>query len=385
MIGFNRPRPCFVIMLAGLLAGPLSGQDHQSAIGLAVGGSMHGDLTPGIDPGVQFKPGWVAGLQAEYWFGEGRLGVRASSLYTQRRLDTDAWAAYNVFMNDVDLMVRLLDPDYRRTYFPFVAVGLGATHYAGVGGTPPLGNGVYGDYPVRLHVLASVGVDVASSATTGLRFEVGDQIVLPSVGYSPDFKGLPNVHNLVATAVVQLRMGRLVGRSVRQPVRPAPVVQETPRPEPRQEQAAERDTAMAELQSRVTSLNREITRLELWIEELQDRLDREPAPVAVPDEGVAVYTVQVGAFLDPDRADQLVERVRSYGIPVWRYDAVARGMTFSRVRAGAAVSEAQAERLAALIQRQQGLPVWVDEIDPGETVPAGAVASTRRYLEQSGG
>lgn len=382
MIGFIRPRLILLIVLAGFWAGPLAGQDHQSAIGLAVGGSIHGDLTPNRDPELRFRTGWVAGLQGEYWFGEGRMGVRVNSLYTQRRLDTETWATYNVFMNDVDFMVRLLDPDYRRTYFPFVALGLGATHYSGVGGTPPLGNGVYGDYPVRLHVLASAGLDVASSATTGLRFEVGDQIVLPSIGFSPPSSGLPNVHNLVATAVLQLRMGQLEGQSVRQPVRPAPVLEESPRPA---EPAPERDTAMAELQSRVTNLNREITRLELWIEELQDRLDREPAPVAVAGEGVALYTVQVGAFLDPDRADQLVARVRSYGIPVWRYDAIARGMTFSRVRAGAAISEAQAERLAGLLQRQQGLPVWVDDIDPGETLPAGAVAATRRYLEQSGG
>jgi hypothetical protein len=382
MIGFIRPRLLLVTVLAGFTAGPLAGQDHQSAIGLTVGGSIHGDLLRNRDPEIRFKTGWVAGLQGEYWFGDGRMGVRVNSLYTQRELDTGA--AYNVFMNDVDFMVRLLEPDYRRTYYPFVAVGLGATHWAGVGGTQPLGNGAYGDYPVRLHVLASAGVDVASSATTGLRFEVGDQIVFPSIGYSPPSSGLPNVHNLVATAVLQLRMGRLVGQPTRQPVRPAPVVQEAPRPEPRQPPAAERDTAMAELQSRVTSLNREITRLELWIEELQDRLDREPAPV-VAGAGVTLYTVQVGAFLDPDRADQLVARVRSSGIPVWRDDAVARGMTFSRVRAGALVSEAQAERLAALLQRQQGLPVWVDDIDPDETIPAGAVAATRRYLEQSGG
>lgn len=373
--------PLLIASLAVLLAGPVTGQDHRSAIGLTMGGSVHGDLTPGLPATTRLEPGWVAGLQYEYWFASGRTGVRLNTLFTQRRLDDPVWREYNVYMADVDLMIRLLQPDAYRLASPFFAVGVGATHYGSLGSSPPLGDGVYGDDVVRAHLLTSLGVDVAATPTTGLRIEVGDQVVLPSLGYGPAFAGFPNVHNLVATLGVQLRTGSLDRSTVQSPVRPAPGP--APEPAPETPVAAGDEAAMEALRARVDDLRREMARVELWVQELEERRSRPAAPSVEAGERT-LYTVQVGSFLEPERADRLLAEVRSYGLPAWRWDAVARGLTFSRIRAGAVESEAEAERLATVLRQQHGLPVWVDEIEQDEGMPAGALDATRGFLETEG-
>lgn len=372
----------FLLAALGVfMAAPTAAQDYQSAVGLTLGGSVHGDLTPGLPTTTRFEPGWIAGLQYEQWFGSGWTGVRVNTLFTQRLLDASQYRDYNVFVGDVDLLVRLLPPDDGHRISPFFAFGAGATHYGGVAGTPPIGEGVYGDRVVRAHLLTSVGMDIAASGPAAVRFELGDKIVLPSIGYGPSFSGFPNVHNLLATIGLQYRFAPLWRRSARSaPVQPEPVPQpEQPRPDP--SVSDEVDQALNELESRVAAWGREVTRLELQVDELEDRLARRPEPARAE----ALYTVQVGSFLEPERANRLVEELRSFGVPVWRWDTLAQGMTFSRVRVGAVTSETEAERLATLLQRDQGLPVWVDEIEEAEAVPGGAVAETRAFLDQAGG
>lgn len=180
---------------------------YKSAFGLAVGGSAHGDLTPGIPATTRLEPGWVMGLQYEYWFGRGQIGVRANTLFTQRMLDDPVWSDYNVFKADVDLMVRLLSPDSDRAVAPFAALGVGGTHYGTVAGSAPIASGRYGENVVRAHILASLGLDITTTSSTGLRVEVGDNIVLPALGYAPTVSGFPLVHNLVATIALQWRSG----------------------------------------------------------------------------------------------------------------------------------------------------------------------------------
>ncbi len=365
------------VVAVAILAAPTAGQSYRSAAALTVGGSVNGDLAPGLPLTTRFKPGWVAGIQYEYWFGSGRTGLRVNTLFTQREIDSTPYGDYNVFAGDVDLLVRLLPPDPSRMTSPFLSVGAGGTHYGAVAGSGPLAQGIYGDHPVRAHLLTSLGVDIATSSPVAVRAEVGDKIVFPSIGYSPSYSGFPNVHNLVATVALQVRMGSLEPEVRGRPVEPAPAVAPAP------EEAPDTETreALAELESRMAEWRQETARLRLRVQALQDQLAAAQAP---PVEGT-LFTVQVGSFLEPERAERLVAELRRIGIPVWRWDAVADGMTFSRVRAGAVSSRAEAERLAVLLQRERGLPVWVDAIEAEEGMPAGAVSATRSFLDRSGG
>ena len=362
-----------LMTLVGAFPSTLAGQAHTDAVGLTVGGSMHSDLTPGLSSTTQFQSGWISGLQYEHWLGNGRAGIRFNTLFTQRLLDSSPGGDYNVFMADVDAMLRILPPADDRVLSPFVAAGLGAVHYGSVAGTGPLARGVYGDNVVRPHILASVGADIGFPGTFGVRVEIGDQIIFPSVGYSPSFSGFPNVHNLLATVALLYRFG---------PPGPGPATP-TPAPEPARAHEApgtsviEAHLAQIErLESRVAELNRQVDSLQTVIAQLRRRV-----PEAAPEpRGRAAYTVQVGAFLDPDRADRLTAELRADGVPTWRWDAVTRNRTFSRVRVGALQTREQAEQLARLLQQEKGLSFWVDRIEPEEDVPAGAVGETRAYL-----
>ena len=370
-------------------ASPAPAQSHTSALGLTVGGSVHSNLTPGLTSETRFQSGWIVGLQYERWIGTGRTGVRVNTLFTQRLLDTSPGGDYNVVMADVGLMVRMLPPRANRVVTPFAYVGLGATHYGSVAGTGPIAGGVYGEHVVRPHVLASIGADVASSGPAGIRLELGDKVVLPSVGYSPAFDGFPNVHNLIVTAAIQYRLGGPASPAYR-PAAPAPEARPAPEPSPvpsAPERGAEGgpqpDLVMDSLRAVMDGLEAHVAELEREVDSLQTRIDGLERQTA-PDDGAlderARYTVQVSAFLDSDRADRLTAELRADGVPTWRWDAVTRSRTFSRVRVGALPTRAAAERLAHLLKRQKGLPFWVDRIDPVEDVPAGAVRDTEEYV-----
>lgn len=388
-----------VILLAALAAGStsdLAGQTHAGAIGLTLGGSVHGDLTPGLSRTTEFESGWIAGLQYERWIGTGRVGVRLSTLFTQRLLDSSPGGDYNVFMGDVGAMVRILPVREDRRVSPFAALGLGATHYGSVAGSGPLAGGVYGENATRLHLLVSIGADVATSGAFGLRAELGDEIIFPSIGYSPSFNGFPNVHNLLATVAIQYRIGRLSGpgdAATRPVSRPPAMPSPEPGPEPEQagEEAARPSPVVERLRAEVDSLESRVAELQRQVDSLQNRIaelegqaqaeaaDTAPAPPEASAQR-AVYTVQISAFLDPERADRLTAEMQADGVPTWRWDAVTRNRTFSRVRVGALPTREAAERLARFLAREKGLSFWVDRIEPAEDVPPGAVDETLAYL-----
>ena len=378
----------FAIMalLAVIAVAPVSpapAQSYTSGLGLTLGGSVHSNLTPGLTSETRFQSGWIVGLQYERWIGTGRTGVRLNTLFTQRLLDTSPGGDYNVVMADVGLMVRMLPPRPSRVVTPFAYVGLGATHYGSVAGTGPIAGGVYGEHVVRPHLLASIGADVASSGPVGIRLELGDQVVLPSIGYSPAFDGFPNVHNLIATAAIQLRMGGPVSPAYGSAA-PSPAPSPAPPALDRGGEAGPQpDLVMDSLRAVMDGLDAHVAELEREVDSLQTRIDglerQTTADVGALDER-ARYTVQVSAFLDSDRADRLTAELRADGVPTWRWDAVTRSRTFSRVRVGALPTRAAAERLAHLLKRQKGLPFWVDRIDPVEDVPPDAVEDTEEYV-----
>lgn len=205
-------------LLTPLAVAPATAQNYRGAWGLYGGGIWFSDLNNGggfdnrtiildgdlvfapdfgvidgdLDIGDFFgdltlEPGWVAGTQGEYWFGNGRFGLRANGGYTERSLslefgndfvvidDLDAlffdgadfligglsdlnffdgdivFGDVNTWLLDGDVMVRILTPRRERTWAPFVSLGAGVVIYnpAGDGAVVvPPANAVIGDVTV---------------------------------------------------------------------------------------------------------------------------------------------------------------------------------------------------------------------------------------------
>jgi cell division septation protein DedD len=95
-----------------------------------------------------------------------------------------------------------------------------------------------------------------------------------------------------------------------------------------------------------------------------------PAPARAPLPAVSApsprggFAVQVGAFADPDGADRLRARLLAGGYPTYveRADS-GRGPSW-RVRVGPVPGEAEAQRLAARLKREERLPTWVQALGP---------------------
>lgn len=93
-----------------------------------------------------------------------------------------------------------------------------------------------------------------------------------------------------------------------------------------------------------------------------------------------LYTVQVGAFTDPETARTWQQRLASQGLPVWIAVAELEGETFYRLRVGAVPTVSEARRLGGLIGQRYEWPVWVAPVTPADRIPSGAVETTRRLL-----
>lgn len=371
--GWTLIRPLLIVAAAVALgASSAHAQTHTWAVGLTGGASIHNDLTPGLDIETTFESGWIVGLQAERWLGAGRFGVRFNSLYTQRSLDRTGYFEYNVVSADFDVLARPLRPN-RLGIAPYAVLGVGATHYGGVAGTGPIGDGAYGEDPVlRLHVIGGAGVDFAVSRMFGLRLEAVDQVVFPSMGESPTVEsGFPNVHNVVVVAGVQVLLGqprRATPRTVTAPAEPAqPEAQEEPETEPQPEVAEAEEAPVDEP------------------EEAQPEPVVEPEPEPqqpAADVAETLYTAQLDAYMVASTADRWVQRLSQRGIPSWRVDSELGGTPVSVVRAGALPSEADAMELARIIEEAFGRTTRIDTIGPEEPVPAAAVVESLRVLER---
>ncbi len=380
-------------LMAALSAAPTAAQSHRGAITLTGGGSMPGDLGPYPSSPAQFQPGWLTGLQLERWLGSGRLGLRFDGMWTQRELDEAGASMYNVFAAQTDLLFRFRRPRAGNAFVPYFGLGLGATYFEGVASTGTLLGGLYGDPVIRAHFTPALGVDLFASRRSGIRFEVGDQIILPSVGQSPPASGLPMVHNLVVTLGFQMRTGSLDNRMADEAPMPRPAVADAPASESEAADAPTRE----ELAQRLTAREREVARLQARVDSLERALQSgaagsamaaEPAPEPVQApmpqaaDDNARFTVQVGSFIEAATADRWVARLRGRGLPVWRSDTEVQGQKVSRVRVGALATESEARTLADALDREYGWPVWVDQIHDGEPVPANAVTRTRDVLYQ---
>jgi cell division septation protein DedD len=400
------PATCRLMMLGLVLATtaldhhPASAQDARAAITVLGGGSMYDDLTPGMTPTV-LRSGWVLGLQGETWLFGGRTGLRINGQYEERSPES-LNAVYAVAMGDVDLMVRILSVWRDRGFAPYIVLGGGASTFFSRDPAAPLGSGFYGSDPVtRIHALAGLGVDVVSWRRAGLRFEIGDRIVFPSIGESPDVDGLPTVHNPVAMAGLQLRFGSLSGRDAvrpapraaapRGPAAPADTPPARPAEENRDAGADENAEAAggggrAEAPAPSTTPAADTTpasrpgAAESDAERAADARGRGPGTPAGPPEDRPRFTVQLGSFVETATATRWAERLSERGLPVWLLRLQIQGEGVRRIRVGAAMTEGDAGRLAEALRVEFGWSTRVDRIGDGEDVPPGALGRTRAYL-----
>ena len=92
----------------------------------------------------------------------------------------------------------------------------------------------------------------------------------------------------------------------------------------------------------------------------------EAEPAAVPAEKVQVrvrggkgFSVQVGAFGDPGKAETLVRKLRAEDLPVYRIPSADSGDDRWRVRVGPVSSRVEADQLAVRLKSEFDLPTWV--------------------------
>lgn len=316
-------------------------QIHSRAITVTGGWSRSGDLTPGFGFETILEDGFVAGAQAETWFPSRWFGLRLNASYADR-LVQGSDNRFRIVAGDAGLVVRLLPPRRDRIVAPVAGLGVGVVFYRAEAHAQPLAEGMYGDDPVMRPILApSIGVDLFPDAMVGVRLEVADKIVFPSIGESPDADGFPRVHNPRVRAGLQLRVGRPP---------PAIIVAQRPaEPEPAPEPAGTRPP--------------------------------EPEPPAPPPAAPLdqAFTVQVGAFVNDGYAARWADGLRELGAPVRVVEVIVDGLRLNRVRVGALDAYTEAERLAEILF-SAGYPIWVTTLGPGETVPADIVAATHRFM-----
>jgi cell division septation protein DedD len=84
-----------------------------------------------------------------------------------------------------------------------------------------------------------------------------------------------------------------------------------------------------------------------------------PAPVVAAVAPAGGFAVQVGAFAESSAAEQLARRLRDAGLPVYIAPSAGTDTARWRVRVGPLSSRAEAESVAARLEREQRLSTWV--------------------------
>ena len=101
----------------------------------------------------------------------------------------------------------------------------------------------------------------------------------------------------------------------------------------------------------------------------------EPEPISGP-----LYTVQMGAFLNPDSAVVQKDRLANLGLPAWTVNQEVEGRQFRRVRIGAASTGSEARSLGEILTERYGWSIWVALVTSTESVPDGALEATRDLI-----
>ena len=101
----------------------------------------------------------------------------------------------------------------------------------------------------------------------------------------------------------------------------------------------------------------------------------EPEPISGP-----LYTVQMGAFLNPDSAVVQRDLLANLGLPAWTVNQEVEGRQFRRVRIGAASTGSEARSLGEILTERYGWSIWVALVTSTESVPDGALEATRDLI-----
>ena len=101
----------------------------------------------------------------------------------------------------------------------------------------------------------------------------------------------------------------------------------------------------------------------------------EPEPISGP-----LYTLQMGAFLNPDSAVVQRDRLANLGLPAWTVNQEVEGRQFRRVRIGAASTGSEARSLGEILTERYGWSIWVALVTSTESVPDGALEATRDLI-----
>ena len=365
-----------ILLIAGLMtvgASDAAAQVHRFGLGVTGGWSIPADMTPGLGSSTTLEAGPVVGGQLDAWPGGGRFGVRVGGHVAERALEEQPASSYRLLSGDLALLFRLLRPASDAMFAPFLALGAGATQYAALGASGPVGEGAFGEDPVvRFAALAGAGVDVFAVRRIGLRLEVADRIKLLSVGESPTNDGWPMAHEIEVLATLQVRMGRRAD---------APMIVRAAPPE-------RAETAPAAAGAPATAEPAPAARpaqadppAATPAEPAPARAAPDPVP-ARPVSEAALFTVRVGSYLDQATARSWSDRVRQHELPAWTSVSTLGGQQLAQLRVGAAGSRGEADRVAAWLRAEYGWTVAVEPVSDPRTVPATAIAATRTFLDR---
>jgi hypothetical protein len=228
------PRALLLPLAALLAAAPLHAQvvDYRGSAGWYAGALRVGALNPGagevtvdgerrraaaIEPGW----GWVAGVQAEHWYGAGFAGYRVHGAFGRQSVPwADRHREVNVWLGDVALVLRPLGAG--AAVAPFLAAGAGGILFGLGTGDPifhPAADARYdGRQRVRWGAVLGGGVDVVSPwtfdhAPVVFRLEAADHWLFQGPFTRLDGGALGAVHNLRLSVGLHAGIGTIPVRS----------------------------------------------------------------------------------------------------------------------------------------------------------------------------
>ncbi|HEX6941119.1 MAG TPA: SPOR domain-containing protein [Longimicrobiales bacterium] len=387
--------------LALLLASaPLAGQSYRETLSLYGGGSWFSDLTPQSAVETRLATNWLAGFHVDRWAGRGRIGLRLGGAYAQRMLTTEVGPTFNLYTGEAALLFRLLSPDTRRRFVPYVALGGGAIHVNSTTDASPADE-YYVDPVTKPLASVALGTELFASSPVGLLFEVADHVLIESPFGDPAVADeFHPTHQAVVRLGLQIRADpipaapRILAAApppAEEEQAPAVVVAPDVAPEPSPAAYANSpvlDSVASAVEANTAELNRLRARLDGLEQALAERAaPTAPTPAAPPSAAPApsgrLYTVQLAAFTNAEAARALADRLRRTGLPVWISQITLKGRTFHRVRAGAVPSRPEALQLARRVQREFSTPVWVAPVVQSDNPPPNVVAATRAALSGS--
>lgn len=198
----NTIRAATLVLLCA--ATPALAQDHRHAAGFNAGGIYFTPFNPsptGLEGGsaadLALDPSWTVGLQAERWWGSGRVGGRINGALGQSPFSAPDRPTRDIgyWLADAALLLRFLPAEPGRSVAPFISAGAGVVKYRLGSGEPvqfPGAGAVFhGDDRVLFAVTGGLGFDIRTPLSWDgepifVRLEGTDHVALESPFREPD-------------------------------------------------------------------------------------------------------------------------------------------------------------------------------------------------------